>query len=162
MEYKFMKRFFLTLVAFFIGVMVSVTIHACAKDEGSGQTENGSSNGNSCNCGTVVSCNCDGDTIGNLLWENQPKAAYITYDEFGEISNEQLQEYDEQVRPSRMVQNSYSRTATGKRYLSSRSITTYTYSGVSRFAITEFVGFDEYGKETYRSSWNQEVILYTK
>ena len=162
MEYKFMKRFFLTLVAFFIGVMVSVTIHACAKDEGSGQTQNGSSNGNSCNCGTVVSCTCDGNAIGNLLWECQPKAAYITYDEFGEISNEQLQEYDEQLRPSRIVINMYDRTATGKRYLSSRNIITYTYSGVSRFSASEYVGYDEYGKEKYRSSLNQEVRLYTK
>lgn len=162
MEYKFMKRFFLTLVAFFIGVMASVTIHACAKDEGSGQTENGSSNGNSCNCGTVVSCNCDGNTIGNLLWENQPKATHITYDEFGEISHEYLFEYDEQVRPSRTVQTYYIRTATGKRYLFSRTIITYTYSGVSQFALYEVVYFDEYGKEQSSSSWSQKVELYTK
>lgn len=157
-----MKRLFLMLVAFFMGAMISVTIHACAKDEGSEQTGNGSSNGNSCNCGTVVSCTCDGNAIGNLLWECQPKEAYITYDEFGEISSEQLQEYDEQVRPSRMVHNTYTRTATGKRYLSSRAITTYTYSGVSRFSVLESVSYDEYGKEKSRFSLNQEVRLYTK
>lgn len=121
-----LKKIYFLIVAFVLGAILSLSFQACADDY---DNEKPQVNTSGCNCRDNDKCHCgnQGGNSCNCSWGSQPMQYMETYYEDGTVSFRSDYEYDY----SRLVKDVtiwYNKSSSGKRYLSSRNVSEYTYS----------------------------------
>lgn len=151
-----LKKLSLLVAAFALGTLVSLSIQACADDiDDNAEVEINENNGGDDNVDASSLCNCSWDSLRMAYREG--------YDETGEMSYKCEFKYDSQKRVTSMAYIIYAKDSSGKRYISSRQDTSYTYSssGDTRYASTTMTFYHEDGTVSGTSKLSEKIVLYT-
>lgn len=134
-----LKKLSLLTIAFAIGVMVSLSIQACADDYNESPEPNESPESNKTESSS--------DTRVFSAWENNGVESIITYDGNGQISSQVNYTYNNKGWLTKMTSIGYSNNS-GVRYKISEYTYTYTYSssGDIQYSSQVFTAYDQYGQ----------------
>ncbi|MBO5812949.1 MAG: hypothetical protein J6R13_00350 [Alistipes sp.] len=141
-----LKKLSLLTIAFAIGVMVSLSIQACADDYNESPEPNKTESSS--------------DTRDFSPWKNNGVESIITYDGNGQISSQINYTYNNKGWLTKSTNIGYSNNS-GVRYKISEYIYTYTYSssGDIQYSSHVFTAYDQYGQITYQQRSSIETRL---
>lgn len=153
-----LKKLSLLTIAFAIGVMVSLSIQACADDYNESPESNESPEPNK--TPDPNNTESSSDTRDFSAWENNGVESIITYDGNGQISSQINYTYNNKGWLTKMTSIGYSNNS-GVRYKSAEYTYTYTYSssGDIQYNSQVLTGYDQYGQIIYQQRSSIETRL---
>lgn len=147
-----LKRLSLLVVAFLMGVVISVSIQACAKDDST--LPNQTDTSNITNSSSNSKCDCS-------YWSQNQLESSTRYDENGDISHQTKYTYNEKGWMSTCTSTTFAVNSSGVRYKTQETSSVYTYSPSSdiRYTKQNTVCYDATGKVTVSYSYLYEEVL---
>ena len=147
-----LKRLSLLVVAFLMGVVISVSIQACAKDDSTLPNQTGTSN--ITNSSSNSKCDCS-------YWSQNQLESSTMYDENGDICYQTKYTYNEKGWMSTCTLTQFAVNSSGVRYKTQETSSVYTYSPSSdiRYNKQNTVCYDATGKVTGSYSYLYEEVL---